>query len=194
MLSTRLARRATAALMSVIVSLSVTACVPADTNHLSAVQVENRLVELLTNTAKQLAVGGWDTTGGRPRPSPCDQPDTSKFAWTIATSPGVDALADAQRIRDYWASLGMTARLVERPRPAVYAHGGGNVAGVAFISDRDSYLISGNSLCADGNSADLEDRPRSMAPSESTSLFPSSRHQAGHVGPPRLLLTLGAKV
>ncbi len=124
-----------------------------------AEQVEAQLTTVMYDTADQLNVGEWSPIGGRPRPAPCIGTETSKFGWSIgADYQGKEPLEDAKVVRDYWQSLGMSARLVDGPNPSVYGSGAG-AAAIEFSSGPRRYSIWATSLCGAGNSADLERRP-----------------------------------
>ena len=158
-MTTRLGRRLTVVTCAFIVTLlSISGCNAPQRIDRTAPQVEELLVSVVSTSADQLDVSEWEQRGGRPRPSPCSQPHTSHFTWTIKAAPGDEPLSDAEKMKAYWEGLGMQARLVTGSRPAVYASGG-DVTAIAFNTDAHSYTISGSSLCADGNPADLDDRP-----------------------------------
>ncbi|WP_270352836.1 hypothetical protein [Microbacterium testaceum] len=152
-------RRKVTAISLMFVAATLTSCGTSQGVNPSAEQVEVQLTNVMYDTADQLDVGEWSPIGGRPRPAPCTGTETSKFGWSIgAESQGEEPLEDAKVVRDYWRSLGMDARLVEGPNPAVYGSGAGTAA-IEFSSGPRRYSIWATSLCAIGNSADLEHRP-----------------------------------
>ncbi len=144
--------------MLLTASLAISACGVKDRPEQSIAEVERLMVSTVTASADHLGVGDWEQSGGRPMPRNCSEPHTARFSWTLKTDPGRDPLADAKKMMTYWESLGMRAGLVEGTHPAVYAQGG-DVTAIAFETDTFLYTISGSSLCADGDAADLEDRP-----------------------------------
>lgn len=141
-----------------MLSLLLGSCAEPDVAPSSASEVEEALISLMTDAAAQLPVGKWEPVGGRPAPGPCPGDYRARFSWSISAPRGVDPLADAKRIASYWSGLGMRTRLVEAPIPSVFATGGG-VQGASFVTGPSLYAMHGTSLCAEGDSADLEDRP-----------------------------------
>ncbi len=133
-------------------------CTQTDAASATAFDAEKSLVSLMTDSAAQLPVGKWEPVGGRPAPGPCRGEDRARFSWSISAPRGTAPLADAKRIASYWSGLGMHTRLVEAPIPSVFATGGG-VKGLSFVTGPSLYAVHGTSICADGESAALEDRP-----------------------------------
>lgn len=141
-----------------MLSLLLGSCAEPDVPPGNASEVEETLVSLMTDSAAQLPVGKWEPVGGRPAPGPCRGKDRARFSWSISAPRGTAPLADAKRIASFWSGLGMHTRLVEAPVPSVFATGGG-VKGLSFVTGPSLYAVHGTSLCAEGDSADLEDRP-----------------------------------
>lgn len=109
-------------------------------------------------TAAQLPGHTWEHVGASPVAAPCDPDGNAETSATIGSQPGADHLADAEIIRDYWEGLGMEVRLVEEPIPVVYATGG-PVERMSFGTGPALYDLSGTSLCAAGDAAQLNGAP-----------------------------------
>lgn len=152
-------RRTVTAIAWMLVAAVLASCSTPQGKIPSAEQVEAQLTTVMYDTADQLNIGEWSPIGGRPRPAPCTGTETSKFGWSIgADYQGKEPLEDAKVVRDYWQSLGMSARLVDGPNPSVYGSGAG-AAAIEFSSGPRRYSIWATSLCGAGSSADLERRP-----------------------------------
>lgn len=149
-------------LFSALLAASILMCTPGCSSHgaseRTTAEVESLLISTISDTAPIAASTDWRMNSGRPAPAPCGGQTVTKFAWSITTDRGHDPENDARRVYEYWTRLGMKTRLVEKPIPAVYARGG-NIRTVAFSTGPALYSISGTSLCAPGNSVELENRP-----------------------------------
>src|SRR5699024_2846795 len=80
------------------------------------------------------------------------------YQFTLWAEPGADHQAAAQRIIDYWESLGMETRLVDHGGyPAVDATGG-PVKGASFATNaaEDHYEIGAVAHCAPGDARELK--------------------------------------
>jgi hypothetical protein len=118
----------------------------------NAETAREQLVAVMNDTADHLGIDGWEPVSGEPRASSCD--DGAKFAYAIAVDPRPEHLQDAQRVYDYWTSLGMEVRLVEEPAPTVFASGG-TVRGLTFQTAPGLYAVTGTSLCGEGDPREL---------------------------------------
>lgn len=146
------------ALLAAPVFLCASGCSSSGASERTTAEVESLLISTISDTAPIAASTDWKLNSGRPAPTPCGDQAVTKFAWSITTDRGHDPETDARQVYEYWTGLGMKTRLVEKPIPAVYARGG-NIRTVAFSTGPALYSISGTSLCAPGNSVELEERP-----------------------------------
>ena len=79
----------------------------------------------------------------------------TKFGYAYsAPRPDRDRRADAEKVAEYWKSLGMTVRIVPESGPAVYG-AGGPVQNIDFLTEPGNYGIGGTSLCAPGAPDDV---------------------------------------
>lgn len=135
-------------------ALTLAGCDSGEGTTLTATQERDQLLKVVDETAAQLPGHIWNPVGASPVAAPCGSDGNAQTSHTVASQPGTDQLADAKTIRDYWRSLGMEVRLVETPIPVVYATGG-PVQRMSFGTGPALYDISGTSLCAVGDAAEL---------------------------------------
>ena len=75
----------------------------------------------------------------------------TKYGYTYsAPRPDRDRQADAEKVAEYWESLGMDVRIVPESGPAVYG-AGGPVQNITFLTEPGDYGIAGTSLCGLGD-------------------------------------------
>lgn len=124
---------------------------------------ENRLgvVEFVKGSAAVVPGDGWSTIEGSPRADRCGLGWGSKgarFAYTYWARPGADVDGDAQRVAEYWRSLGMSVRVTDSTSwPTVYGEGG-PVQRASFDTSspwNDRYTIGAVSWCQPGDWAEL---------------------------------------
>ena len=87
-----------------------------------------------------------------PLPQQCDIDGKQGVGFNhggYAVTEGSDPAADAQRVAEYWASVGIEARVVTDPVPRVFG-GGGPVDAISF-STSPGYTISVGGTCVPGN-------------------------------------------
>jgi len=123
---------------------------------MSPEQARDALVSTVEESASLLNVRGW-TWDGAPEVGNCGQRSGERVNYTYgygAPPPDGDRAADAQKIADYWRSLGMEVRVVDKPLIVVYASGG-PVGGLSFSTAPGDYHIAGTSLCVPGDASEI---------------------------------------
>ncbi|MFN3948954.1 hypothetical protein [Microbacterium sp.] len=123
---------------------------------MSPTDASDALVATVEATAEVLDVTGWNWDGA-PEVGNCGARRGERVNWTYgygAPPPDGDHNADAQKVADYWRSLGMDVRIAESPVPSVYATGG-PVRGLSFITAPGDYYIAGTSLCVPGDADEI---------------------------------------
>ncbi len=113
------------------------------------------LITVVQDTATLLAADGWEEISP-PAWGPCslDSGEGANVTWAYAREPLTDHESNAEKVADYWESLGMDVRVVSDPVYSVYAIGG-PVDGLAFHTEPGLYGLSGTSRCAPGDAVDL---------------------------------------
>lgn len=119
-------------------------------------EAQDALTSTIEATAAQLQITGWNrdhaSEGGN-----CGAKRGERVDYTFgygAPSPDSDRAADARTVAEYWRSLGMSVRIVERPSYVVYATGG-PVEGLSSSTAPGDYYIAGTSLCVPGDADEL---------------------------------------
>ena len=138
---------------------TVAACAGAEGDDMSPEQARDALVRTVEDSAALLDVSGW-TWDGAPEVGNCGQSRGERVDYSYgygAPRPDNDNAADAQKIADYWRTLGMEVRVVDEPLIVVYATGG-PVGGLSFSTAPGDYHIAGTSLCVPGNADDIRKR------------------------------------
>ncbi|MHC2184669.1 hypothetical protein ACVLV4_000293 [Rathayibacter agropyri] len=119
------------------------------------------VVEFVRDSAAAVPAEGWSTREGAPRADVCGLGWGSKgaqFAYTYWAFPNSDFHGDAQRVAEYWRSLGMSVRVTDStPWPTVYGEGGPVLrASFATSSAWDNrYRLGAVSRCEPGDSREL---------------------------------------
>lgn len=143
------------AAMAVCAGLMVSACVPATGDQASPERAQDDLVNLVTKTATLVDPEGWSDLG-KPSWGSCsvDGGDGVRASWFYTREPLTEHTSNAQRVADYWASLGMNVRVVSEPTVSVYAEGAA-AASIAFHTEPGLYSVSGTSVCVPGTSEEM---------------------------------------
>lgn len=139
-----------------VVLVSTSACGIAREDPMRPEQARDALVATVENSAALLNAVGW-TWDGAPEVGNCGARPGERVNYMYgygAPPPDSDRAADAKKIADYWQSLGMTVRIVEKPLIVVYGEGG-PVRGLAFSTAPGDYYISGTSLCVPGDADEI---------------------------------------
>lgn len=129
----------TAAMAVLVMGLTITACAEKEPNAamsdkatpektISARDERDRVVELVTNTTKQLDVTGWWPRNGVAGAHGCSLGTGKKgasYGYDHWAPQGTSHIEDAKRVAEYWESLGMTVRTVNpTTHPTVFAEDG----------------------------------------------------------------------
>ena len=155
----RLVRAASYLTAIVVVSTGCTAT-PNQEHAMDAVEHRDLVVNLVIDTTEQLDVEGWEASHGAAKPQGCtlDNGDEgTAYKFSLWADRGTSHEADAQRIVEYWESLGMDTRVVDHGGyPVVYATGG-PVQRASFTTDaaQESYRVGAISYCAPGDATEL---------------------------------------
>ena len=138
---------------------TMTACAGSKEEEVSPEQARDALVSTVEDSAALLNVSGW-TWDGAPEVGNCGQSRGERVNYTYgygAPPPDGDRASDAEKVADYWRSLGMEVRVVDEPLIVVYAKGG-PVGGLSFSTAPGDYHIAGTSLCVPGDAKAIRDQ------------------------------------
>ena len=124
-------------------------------------------IDLVTSTTELLGSDNWESTSGTPWPGFCktsENEEGASYTYNLRTAQRSDDLhADAQKVVDYWDSLGMSTRIVNHGGyPVVYATGG-PVIRASFMTitpDADKYEVGAVGKCVPGYDLDLQEEER----------------------------------
>jgi len=128
---------------------------------MDAVEHRDVVVNLVVDTTEQLELDGWEARHGAATSERCSMDNGSKgaaYKFSLSTASGTDHEANAQRIDDYWDSLGMDTRVVDHGGyPVVYGTGG-PVRNATFdtMAAGETYRVVAVSHCAPGDTAKLK--------------------------------------
>lgn len=164
-------RTLTAALVGLVMGMTVSACAEKEPNTtmsetttpeqtVSAREGRDRVVELVINTTKQLDVTGWWPRNGVAGAQECafgKGVEGANYSYDHWAPQGTEHVKDAQRVAEYWESLGMTVRTVNpTTHPVVFAEGG-PVLRAEFDTDAadQSYSIGATAPCSPGDAWEL---------------------------------------
>ncbi|WP_146361250.1 hypothetical protein [Arthrobacter yangruifuii] len=147
--------------------MTITACAETEPSPaISAREGRDRVVELVFNTAEQLDVTGWWPRNGAAWAQECTPESshglgdaTASYSYDRWAPQGTDHVEDAQRVAEYWESLGMTVRTINPTKdPVVFAEGG-PVLRAEFDTDapEQSYSISAIAPCSPGDAYTLNE-------------------------------------
>lgn len=152
------AKRAIAMATGAIALASLmTACAPKE-DVVAPEESRGALVATVQDAAALLDLEGWNEDGA-PGVQGCDADGAAGVKWNYgygAPQPGGDRVADAQKVAEYWESLGMSVRIDTSSEPVVFAEGG-PVQGVSFSTAPGDYYISGTSACSPGDADELRE-------------------------------------
>ncbi|PPI47572.1 hypothetical protein C5E08_07850 [Rathayibacter iranicus] len=119
------------------------------------------MVEFVRDSAAVVPAEGWSTGEGAPRANVCGLgwgSTGAQFAYTYWALPNSDFNGDAQRVAEYWRSLGMSVRVTDStPWPTVYGEGG-PVLRASFDTSSSwdgRYSMDAVSRCEPGDSDEL---------------------------------------
>lgn len=119
------------------------------------------VVEFIRDSAAAVPAEGWSTGEGAPRADVCGLgwgSTGAQFAYTYWALPNSDFHGDAQRVAEYWRSLGMSVRVTDStPWPSVYGEGG-PVLRASFDTSSSwdgRYSMDAVSRCEPGDSDEL---------------------------------------
>ncbi|MCQ1999370.1 hypothetical protein [Arthrobacter zhaoxinii] len=124
------------------------------------------MVELVFNTAEQLDVTGWWPRNGSAGAQECTPESshglgdaTASYSYDRWAPQGTDHVEDAQRVADYWESLGMTVRTINPTKDPVVFGEGGPVLRAEFDTDapEQSYSIGATAPCSPGDAWTLNE-------------------------------------
>jgi hypothetical protein len=91
-------------------------------------QARDQTMSVLNGTISASGVPDWVLDGdGSAIPQQCNADGEGGVTFGhggYATTPGEDPAADAQRVADYWTSIGIESRIVSDPTPTVFGRGG----------------------------------------------------------------------
>ena len=119
-------------------------------------EARETLTSIIHETAEVLGTGGWEDAGD-PGVTSCDGGDGVKWNYLYKAPRGdVDLMADAEKVADYWESLGMSVRINTEHDPVVFATGG-PLQGVRFSTGPAMYGIAGTSACVPGDANQIID-------------------------------------
>ncbi|MCQ1999369.1 hypothetical protein [Arthrobacter zhaoxinii] len=147
--------------------MTITACAEKEpSTAISAREGRDRVVELVFNTADQLAVTGWWPRNGAAAADECIpksrsgiEDATASYSYDRWAPRGTDHVGDAKRVAEYWESLGMSVRTVNpTTHPTVFAEGGPVLRAEfdTYASD-ESYSIGATAPCSPGDAWTLNE-------------------------------------
>jgi len=122
-------------------------------------EARDQTVKVLQDTINVIDATDWVLDAkGAPLPGQCSVKGQEGVTFSLggyAQTVGTDPAADVQRVADYWASLGITSRIVSEPVPVIFGSGG-PVNAISF-STAPTYAISVGGICVPGNPFDYYD-------------------------------------
>ena len=161
----------TAASAVLLMGMTLTSCAEDEPNTLSVKKISaregrDRAVELVFNTAEHLDVTGWWPRNGAAWAQECTPESshgrgdaTASYSYERWAPQGTDHIGDAERVAEYWESLGMSVRTINSTtHPTVFAEGG-PVAGAVFDTHAadESYSIGATAPCSPGDAFTLNE-------------------------------------
>lgn len=129
---------------------------------MSSREGRDKVIDLVIGTTRRLDVTGWWPKTGGSRPDECSLGGGEKgasYSYSYWAPMGVDRVGDAQKVAEYWKSLGMSVRIADStPWPTVYGQGG-PVLRASFDTGAvdNSYRVGAVARCAPGNASALLD-------------------------------------
>ena len=164
----RAVRRSATALFVTAAVMATLGCAPVQPSEPHTPEdVRDAVVDTVTGTRALFPDLGWTMqNSGVPTPGECDANGVKGADFGMSgytTDVGTDRVADAEKVRNYWQSLGIAVRTVAEPYPAVFGSGG-PVKAISFLT-APTYSIDAGGLCAPGNPYDFYDvTPSSLPP------------------------------
>lgn len=149
--------------LSVIVVTVAAVLMSSCSEGASVAPEDNRrgVVEFVRASAAAVPAEGWSTREGAPRASVCELDwgqKGARFVYNYWAFPNSDFSGDAQRVAEYWRSLGMSVRVTDStPWPTVYGEGG-PVLRASFDTSSSwdgRYSLGAVSRCEPGDSDEL---------------------------------------
>lgn len=163
MLSAERVRRvlAAAVIVALLGATNVACAMKEPEKKMTAREGRDKAVELVMSTAGQLDVTGWWPRNGVAWAQECSLGGGkigASYGYDRWAPRGADPAGDAQRVVDYWESLGMTVRVVDQGGPVVYGEGG-SVLRAEFDTNAsdNSYSVGAVARCAPGDAVRLND-------------------------------------
>lgn len=120
------------------------------------------VIQLVVNITEQLDANNWTAATGTATAQSCTMPNGDEGAayqfvlWSTERSNEVNA--DAERVAEYWESLGITTRIVAHGEyPVVYGTDG-PVKNTSFDTDAvgKTYSLTAVAHCAPGDASELK--------------------------------------
>lgn len=161
-----IARGLLAAATAIVLAGGLASCATTKEEFMTPQEAQQQVVEILEGT--MLASGATDWVpdrNGLAIPQECVRNGQSGVTFghgAYTTTLGSDPVADAQRVADYWATLGIKSRIVTDPVPRVFGEGG-PVNAISF-STAPTYAISVGGPCVPGNPYDFYDQTPTPRP------------------------------
>ncbi|NYG07974.1 hypothetical protein BJ986_002461 [Phycicoccus badiiscoriae] len=148
------ARAKTIVILAAAAVAALSACSPKEPT-MTPHESRDQTIRVVHETQKLLSAGPWRVDLGA-YPEECTLSDGStgvSYADAESAEPTADHIGDANRIADYWKTLGMSVRVVTQ-NPTAYATGG-PLKGASFSTSPGLYSIEASSTCVPGNAANL---------------------------------------
>jgi hypothetical protein len=151
----RIAARTAASVAVLSAGLVLAGCGSNQGAQMTPQEARDQLVEVVKATAEQVTPDGWSDMGS-PTWGACSVGggDGVKSSWYYTHEPLSDHDTNAQKVAEYWKSLGMDVRVVNDPTISVYAEGGAATA-ISFHTEPGLYTVSGTSVCVPGTPEDM---------------------------------------
>ncbi|MEV8272810.1 hypothetical protein [Microbacterium sp. NPDC077184] len=133
-------------------------CSPQEGTDMTPDQARDNLIALIESTAAELG-GAWEDPI-QPYPEGCTMSGGAsgvRYNSGAGSAPSADPEVDAERVAEYWRSLGMEARVVLDPPAAVFATGGAST-NISFDAGPQSSSILGSSVCVPGDPIEEQER------------------------------------
>ncbi|KSU54767.1 hypothetical protein AS029_07400 [Microbacterium enclense] len=133
--------------------LLLVGCTREETEHMTPEQARDQTMSVLYGTMRASGITGWiPDAEGQPLPQGCKVADEDGVTFghgAYAQPENTDPAADAQRVVDYWDTLGIQSRVVTDPVIVVFGSGG-PVNAISFATS-PTYAISLGGICVPGD-------------------------------------------
>ncbi|SIR95088.1 hypothetical protein [Microbacterium sp. RURRCA19A] len=134
---------------------------------MTPIEARDQTNSVLDGTIAAAGAADWvRDRNGSPIPEECTVDGAGGVTFghgAYARVSGDDPSADAQRVADYWTSIGIETRIVNDPTPTVFGRGG-PVNAISF-GTAPGYTISLGGVCVPGDPFDYYDDIPTPAPS-----------------------------